>query len=451
MLTTDHARRLLAAGALALGLMLAWSVIAAVPARAMARHAATGDTVSLSITNGTSFTYGAPTAPQFQVVVVMPAPPSINRPWAVTVYVSSGQTFGGTLSSETADQLTYTFTVYTTGAAIPVGETSAYATFDNPPSNTPESSGSVTFTVTKANTSLKCSIENVGSMFAPGTALTFYIGPAGWQNGTFTITFTGPGAVTYANLHADSSNAVTAPGPTQIGRYDYSCLFSGTSTLASAQFNTSGQPLLISEMHAVGGAQIYTNPTTVNTIQATQLYVVMRGAPGLPAPTGYVGVAIGRYTTHAGITLGSDGTALVTLGRLPDLSGATGIELSYYGDPYYTFQTFTFPLTNPPIPGASSSGNGSSGNGSKGTVVQPKATATARATSGATATPSGGQYTAAPAPTAPGVRSTPDILGVFGAPSWSNGALWVVALYILLNLGGGATAYVLLSRRTRPM
>jgi hypothetical protein len=27
----------------------------------------------------------------------------------------------------------------------------------------------------------------------------------------------------------------------------------------------------------------------------------------------------------------------------------------------------------------------------------------------------------------------------------------VVALYILLNLGGGATAYVLLSRRTRPM
>jgi hypothetical protein len=56
---------------------------------------AAGDTLSLSITNGTSFTYGG-TAPTFSAVVTFGVKPTTSPAWKVTVQIAGGECFANT-------------------------------------------------------------------------------------------------------------------------------------------------------------------------------------------------------------------------------------------------------------------------------------------------------------------------------------------------------------------
>ena len=101
-------KKLLAwAGLLAIMLALALSLSPMTTAHAAARHSsATGDTLTLSLTNGPTFTYDGGAAnkvyPGFQVNLVLAAPSSSPLS-QVTIQLDNGQYFTGDLSGPAAD------------------------------------------------------------------------------------------------------------------------------------------------------------------------------------------------------------------------------------------------------------------------------------------------------------------------------------------------------------
>lgn len=428
---------------LAVALFVAVGVVAlATPAYAAASSSST--TVSIAMQNGSTFAYGSNVTPSFTVVVTFTTPPPSTFP-TVHVVVDGSQTqpYGNANApTESADHLTETFRVDSNDAQIAVGSHTAQAEYLETQTNSwIPSNNTVTFSITKGTPTLHCVIQSGGITISPGEMLQIETDATAEKtsvpvSGTFSIRFIGPTTVTTTGLQPDSNHLVTVSAPPQIGNYtNVWCIFEGNASFNSVSTNISGQQVLVSEKRQMGGASLYTNPTTLMAYQPADAYIVLHAGAGLPTPTGYCHINLGTSSTNA-FALGPNGDVLVHLDRLPSLAGASQIDVVFQGDPYYDAATFHFPLTNPPIPGGAS---GNSGGGAQG-----KATATASATgtprASATATAGDGAVSTAAVGSSAGLAAQPG----------SGGMLWLwVALGVLVLGGGGAAGAVYVVRRSR--
>ena len=425
------------------------ALLVVAPAHSKAQ-AAGGDTLSLAITNGSTFVYSQQPSPRFTVTLVLAQPFSENRYYTATVTMDSGESFGGTVSSESQDKLTYAFDVLTNGGSITGGNRTATATFMNPDTGITVTSNSVNFTITPGTLpNFTCSLQNLTGLANPGQSLTFNMAvsppptaPGDWQSSMYTIQFVGPTTITYPNLRPDSNGDVTVNAPTQIGVYgEPKCFFNGTADFGSAEASEDSISVTVSEKHALGSVQFYTNPTTPVVNQPISVYVVFHPASGLPAPTGYVSFGIVGASTGY-IPLNSDGTLLVNLGPVPSDVGPSATWSVYYdGDPYYDVASVNFPLTNPAIPGGSGGGGGSGNGGGTGSFGSPQATPSAGPKATATAT-----RLATPTVT----TASPNAIHPAAIASGGNAtALWLAgALGVLVVLGGAGGFFVWSRRRT---
>lgn len=455
-------RRLIALASLALLLTLLAIGSPAVPAHAAARHAAaTGATLSLAMANGPTFTYDGSNGPatpiKFTATLVLTQKFSTSNTGQLLVKVSNGTILTNTSPpGSSSDQLTYTFSVDSTaivnnsGSIANPGDYTAYATLttsDPTETFTTVTSNTVSFTITKAQMSLSCGVT---TPVTPGQAVTvtfsMYGGtstPVDWTQGTGSVSFVGPGTSTQtyttSNLQPDSSGKVTVNAPTPLGRYAVQCSFTGDSNYRSSSMTVSNVTLFVSELKPIGGIQLYTNPTTLVANTPIQMYVVIKPGSGLPAPTGQFTIYIHGYTLYytQGITVGPNGDTLVSLGKIPNLSTATSIEIGYSGDEYYKGQSATFPLTNPAIPSGASGSSGGTVAASGGSPGSPKVTPTVTrtATPGPIAT-----YTPTSRPATEG-SVTPQ-----AHTSGNTITVWILAILGLLFVGAGALVYVLRRR-----
>jgi hypothetical protein len=334
----------------------------ALPAQAAFERPMSGDIVSLALANGPSFTYGGTPAPKFLATVTIPAPYSGNYFLQASVQFDSGQSVGNdSIPRPSPNNTTFLFGFDTNGTVLPAGTRTATARFFDPATSTVYYSVPLAFTIGKATPALGCSAGPFGSLYRPGQALQIGmsltggnpLAPVDWQNATYTVTFVGPSTVTTAHLVPDAQDMVTVTTPTQIGYYQLTCVFSGTSLFTSATVTGNSQAIIISEEHQLGPVQLFSNPTTLTTSQPADLYVVFHAAAGLPTPTGYFGITLGSAYTKI-MPLGPNGDLLVHLGPIYSLLGVTKISLDYHGDPYYEATVIDFPLTNPPIPSGGS-------------------------------------------------------------------------------------------------
>ncbi len=453
-------------GLLAILLVALTSAIAAPPTHAAARHSSAGsDTLTLSMANGAIFTYGSAVTPTFTAVLVLATPFTDNRSWTVQVRLENGQMFQNVdPPNSSSDQLTYTFSIQTpytsasSDSAIPPGDHTASATFDNYDTGVTTASNTINFTVTKASMNLACAIVGVlYYIWKPGQTEQIVLSessnnqiPLDWTQGTATVTFVGPTTVIESDLQPNSGGIMTITMPSQLGWYALSCSFTGAAYYAAAVVTGINKEYLISEMSPLGGLQLYTNPTTMRANQATQMYIVFKAAPGLPIPTGTFNISIGvplSYYTDS-ITIGANGTVAITLAPLAILGSGAIVSIHYFGDLYYNNQAVNFSGTNPPIPG----NGGGSGNGG-GAGATGSAPAKPSGTPGATpgATPIGSATASATARGAATPAPSPVGLTSSSAPStWTGGALLLLALVILLVAGSGVGTFFLLSRRGDP-
>lgn len=228
-------------------LALVGALLSAAPAHAAAsRSASSNDTLTLSLTNGTTFTYGSNTTPTFQAVVVLATPLTANYLLTVFVKLDSGQSFANSSApAESSDNVTYTFSIGTPGTYIPAGSRIATASFTNPSTNQ-TTQGSTSLTITKANFNLACGTNGStdGSTYGtwkPGQKLQITLAATNlntptpdWTQGTATITFQSQAAsYNSPSLQPDSSGVVTATTPPQVGRYNIDCTFTGTDNYAT--------------------------------------------------------------------------------------------------------------------------------------------------------------------------------------------------------------------------
>lgn len=406
---------------------------------------AAGDTLTLSLNNGTTFTYDG-TAPSFTAVVTFGAKPTGNYPWMVTVRLDGGESTSNS-NPPTYDQnaLTLTFTRITFPTPIVVGQHTATASFFNPGTNTTVYSNPMSFTVNKATISLACGVDSsLGVLVGAGQSVRILMSPysgngqlpAEWQSGTYNVSFDGPTHIAYSNLTSDSNFAVTVTAPSQVGSYTLSCTFNGSASYTSSTANNPN-PYTISLLHSLGTVQLFTNPTTLVAGKNLDFYVAFHPASGLPMPTGQFSIWIGNHYTNA-ITLGPTGDYLIHLSPLSSLVGVSRIEIFYMGDKYYNRASVYFPLTNPPIPSGTTAGG--SGNGSLGAGNNPQGTATAQGTPSATAT---------------GDATTPTVAGAGVGLSYppqqgkSDGLplLLILVLVGLLIAGGAVGGAIYLMRR----
>lgn len=441
------------------------------------QKSASSASLTLSITNGSSFEYNSTITPHFigTVSLVAPLPPNAIK--SGQIIISNGQIiqFTGFVTSQ--DQLTINENTNngsdtTTGAPISIGDLTAYATFKYTDSVT-NTSGSlqslpIQFSITKDRFNLSCNSTTLQRIIKPGVPAQFQFTadnsnqsvPLDWTQGLASITFLGPSTTTTSNLQLDSSGMVTVTAPPAVGRYNMTCTFSGTTYYAPESVTWSTYPVLVSDMSPLGSVQVYSNPSTIAPNQPIQLYIVFKAAPGLPTPSGQFSITIGSgsgfYYTN-GITIRADGTAMVNLSPIRYVDKSWPLSITYYGDGYYDNQTVNFTLTNPPIPG---SGGGSGGSGTSGTggtspkatatpkaTVTPKPTATVKqtATAGANSTTSSGTQPAAPS------ASHWSHVGVFSMFGPAAGvALWIVIILCVALAGGfGYGVFYWLSYRTR--
>ncbi|HEX8983480.1 MAG TPA: hypothetical protein VF792_11950 [Ktedonobacterales bacterium] len=435
------------------------------------RHASvTSDTLTLSMANGTTFTYGSSTTPTFTAVLQLAKVFTTNRGWTVIVTLDDGQTFSNVSPpTSSQDQLTYTFTIPSTtnSTLIPPGTHTAYATFDNWDTGITSTSNQVSLTMNKAPLSLGCGSTNGAAlMFKAGSSEQFgltntaaassFAPPIDWTQGTTSITFTGPATFTDSNLIPDSSGHLNVMMPPQPGKYNIDCTFSGTQYYAPGEMQTTQFNTIVSQMLSLGAMQLYTNPTTMVSGKSTEMYLVFQAASGAPTPTGQFEVSIytnPMYYTQA-ITVGSNGTNLITLAPISNLASGSALWVQYYGDTTYANQSFKFTLTNPAIP-SSVTGSGSSvsaGTGGTGGTVanSPKPTTTPQATTttGPTGTP--GASSTANTGTQPSTASGKPPSGLFAAFGPAAGAaMWIVIiLCVALASGVGYGVYYWLSHRT---
>lgn len=435
-------RRGLAALLLALVALLG---AAPTPATAAPRARHTdGETLTLSMANGSDFTFedtiGQLPAPKFTVIRYQPVKPTVNTDDQVTVQLDDGDSFlPNSYVPPSPDGMTFTLTVDTNSARIPVGTHTAVAKVFDPAANATILSNSVSFTIDRATPQYSCSATPYSDPISPGQSQPIQMSftdttPVDWQHSTYTVQFVGPITVTYPNLAPDSSDIVTVNAPSQIGRYTQICTFNGSAIFTSATSQSNKEWVLVSAKHHLGTVELFTNPTTLVANQGADLYVVFHAAAGLPAPTGYVGFTLGSSSTNV-LPLTANGDLLVHLGPLPYLGGVSQITVYYMADPEYDSASFSFPLTNPPIP----SGGGSS-TGTPPSTQQATATVSGTPSPGATVTTqptAGGTTTSSSSP-----RHTQT-----GNPL----LFWLLGILGLLIVGGGAGTLFFLSRRARPL
>lgn len=408
---------------------------------APAAHAA-GDTLALSITNGSNLTYGV--APTFTAVVTFGTKPASSHTWQVKVTIAGGETFANSgAPTQSADGMTLTFTGLRPANSVSAGAHSATAQFTNPETSATATSNAVSFTVNKASVALSCAMSMNGqNVIGVGKPINVQMSPssgngslpAEWLSGTFTVKLDGPSHATYANLTANSNFVVAATAPTQNGSYTLTCIFNGSANYASSTF-TASQSYTISSLHALGTVQLYSNPTTLTAGQKIDFYVVFQPATGLPTPTGQFTLSFGNHRTSA-FTLSSTGTFLIYFSTITSLAGVTDIQVAYMGDANYGPATSHFSLTNPAIPPGIDDGPG----------ANPQATTTT--TAATTETPGDEAVT----PTAAsGAGAVPPPSADTGVGS-NLGLILIAALVIMLLLGvlgGGAIIAVYRMRRAR--
>lgn len=415
----------------------------ALAAGMMSGTANIADTVTLSMHNGTTFSYGGST-PQFAATVVLGAKLPGNYVMELSVLINGAQdNIGGIPQSQSSDGLTYYYLLDSSWSSFKTGTYSAVAVFTNPATGVTTDSNTVTLTINKGTPSLQCMMMNWNQVISPGYALTFQMlpqsnpsTPVDWQNATYTVKFVGPTTVTRSNLVPNNNDYVTAQAPAQTGRYsEVDCIFNGTTLFTPATTNAVGQPVLVSQEKSLGGVQLYTNPTTLVSNRPADMYVVFHAGSGGPTPTGYFNIDFGTNYSNS-LTIGADGTLLVHVDQLPNLNGVSQVTIAYHGDPYYNQAVINFPLTNPPIPGNGGGGGGGSG-GSGGTPTHTPATTP---TSSPTGIANGGSTV--PTPTA--APEKPLLASTSGT---NTGTLWWLVLLILVILGGAGGGAVVAVRR----
>ncbi|WIG58123.1 MAG: hypothetical protein OJF49_000868 [Ktedonobacterales bacterium] len=419
----------LAAGILA-GILASVLLLTA-PARAYPADT-TGYAIVLTSRNGTTFSYGSDN-PMMDATLTYPQSAPAPNPNQFFIVVE-GQKF-----ADSVGPIGNTLHVFARIPQFPPGQHTAIATYYDAASQTTVQSNPLVFTILRAAPSMDCA---AGAFALPGQALTVTMSfenppvPVDFQDGTYTITFTGPTSLSFANLVPNANDAVTVTAPTPVGVYKLSCHFSGTTDFAP---NNAQNTITVSKEHALGSEQLYTNPTTLAPHQSLTFYVVLHAAPGLPTPTGTILIRLGPHYSNS-LPIRADGTVLITFQPVPSLGGATQVQISYFGDPYYATAYTTFPLTNPPIPGSGSGGGPAS---TPNPTHQPTGTPAASPTT----TPAGGSVALASTPpattnaTAPTHRPT------------SNSGIPLPVLLLLLTLtvlgaGAGGARFLLARRRT---
>ncbi len=298
-----------------------------------------------------------------------------NTPFYVAV---DSQNYGGSISG---NYPTYSLYVGPQPPPLPsVGQHAVVAKYLSPKHGW-LTSAPVTLTVLKKTPVLSCYITNVTNTYAPNTPLTIRMefsntnAPVDIQNGTFSVTFTGPRTFTSANLRADSAGQIFLSVPPATGSYHGSCAFSGTSSFNPVDGYLNIPTIIVSANHAVGRISLYTNPTPVTQGVMTSWKVVVSARSGLPTPTGNIGLRIGASYTKV---IALEGGGSVTFQAVaPGLGPSSTIVVAYYGDPVYAASSADFPLTTPPISAAPTAP----------TVVANAAAATAAPTPASTPTP----------------------------------------------------------------
>ena len=408
-----------------------------------------GWSLTLKLANGPSLTYRASAAPIFTGILTAPSGASVDN-MALAIDVAGMTTLNPNALQQTSST-TYSYTASTDWSQLSAGTLTATAYYSTNATSSP-----LTFTVKKDTTSLECQIASVaGHVTAPNTALTVTVVPQatyagiGPGDGTYTIDFLDAHGVTvstFPNLSMDSQShlsGVTAPA--QYGVYKMTCAYSGTQDLAPAQGNT--QTFIVSQEQALSGAQLYTNPTTMQNNQKWQAYVVLNGQTGGPTPTGSIGIDIPGCKTYT-IPVGSNGETLAQLSPITGCPPYAGIYVSYSGDPYYKDNVFTFPLTNPAIPASVLGSASGSASGST-----PTSTGQGQTSQGQITPTSGSQDSSTATATA-----TSASLGSSGSvdaftttqSSGGNSMLWLlIVVLVIVLLGGGVGAFFLVSRRAK--
>lgn len=444
-------------------LVVGWLLLVSAPLTATSTHAApvrnpsSGDTLTLALTNGTTFVYagqpGGTAAPRFTATLVLAAKRTLNTYMQVTINVG-GQTFGNGVSSVSADGLTYIFIISSAGIVIPAGSQSVVAQFYDATTQTTVQSNNVAFTIVPATPQLNCVIDNYSIPYDPGQPLRFRMSfdgdgpnaPVDWQNATYQIRFTGittKTSITTGALSPDSQDTVSVLTPSQFDWWNADCIFRGTANFTSATARETTGQILVSAKHPLGTVQFTSVPWPLVVNQSAQVDVVFRAAPDGPVPDGYFSLQVGNASTHE-IPVGTNGETKGTLPGLSYLGGITQVFVDYQGDPYYNASAAGFPM--PSAPPANGSGGGSSGGSSGGS--QPTATsaqipaAAGTATAPRTAGGISGSSSGASEPIAYSAHG-PGTTGGVGLP-W-----WLVPLGLLIVVGGGAGVFFLVRGMVR--
>jgi hypothetical protein len=395
---------------------------------------------SLTVTESTSTMTYSGTAPSFQAQLTVPAGENPLSNPALFNFIIDSQDYAPDTSGTSGS--TYTFTLNSrtvTTALIPAGQHAVVASYFSVPLKQTLQSAPITLTVQKLTPSVYCQL-NLLNPFAVNAPVTFTMSSSqssgsavDWQDATYTLTFVGTQTFTDTNLTADSSGQGTALTPPVPGNYKYQCTFNGTQNFNSAQ-SGFGSTLVVTAGHQTG-IKLYSNPTTITGGQTATLYVVISGAPGLPTPTGQIGLALGTVYNTRAIDLGSNGSVTVQI-SFP-VNPPNTMRVNYFGDTVYAASYANFSLTNPPIPGGSN----------PPAPTSPPAPGST-APSALTPTPSGGSTPAASSTT---IANGGTISGSHPTDSPPNqGALvfWIGLLGLLL-LVVGSGVFIVLRKRAR--
>src|SRR5690242_17606022 len=244
--------------------------------------------------------------------------PANNPPTIVTGKSLSFSIDGQVYDSTPNVTETSPVVIFTIGTGGLPGQHVVTATYTDLTTNTEVTSSPITLTVEKlnGNFALDCQSSNfvdTGQTMQFNVHVTYSFDANDWTDATITIKFVGPTTVVSApqviDHYAHTQFSVSAP--TQAGKYQIQCIFSGNNDYTPGELDL---PLTVSSGYAVGGANLYSNPTTVhlNTTNPFTLYLAFHAGQGLPAPTGQVyfefTYAGGTYSTYGPGTLNTDGT-----------------------------------------------------------------------------------------------------------------------------------------------
>jgi MYXO-CTERM domain-containing protein len=324
------------------------SLMAAVP------MTATASTTSYSLTvseSASTMSYGSGVTPTFRATLTLPSDDPVLAGNTTPFYISvAAQNYIGSLSG-----LFPTYSLFVGGInAPPPGAYPVVAHYESP-NHGLLSSAPVTLTVTKIMPAMNCYIVNVASTYAPSTRLTITVAfgdtnlPVDIEDATFTIIFAGPQTFSVTHLKASTGDRVFAPVPSVPGVYQAKCQFNGTALFRGTTAQLSPD-LVVSARHNIAGIGLYTSPAPVTHGPSILWEVVIYPGPGLPIPTGRIGLQIGPYFTHL-LDLASGGK-ITFRAVAPSVTSTSKIQVFYYGDPTYASSSASFSLKTSPIGGA---------------------------------------------------------------------------------------------------